>query len=146
MKMKTRGACRFPRYPTDSVPPERPPSVARGHPRMVRPTHAVANRAPSDRSTKLLVFLTFVAAPAPVLAGPPTDPTKRDAVIGRPVVLAVQPESVTLLGRRDGQQLMVTGRYADGSVRDLTALCEFNADASGCARVESGGWLSGTTD
>jgi len=81
------------------------------------------------------------------LAGaPPSDPAKRSAVIGQPAALMVQPESATLSGSRDGQQLVVTGRYADGSMRDLTAFCEFAADPSGCVVVEHGGRVAAMKD
>jgi hypothetical protein len=44
----------------------------------------------------------------------------RAKMIGQPTALIVQPASVTLDGPRSTQQLVVTGKYADGSVRDLT--------------------------
>ncbi|HTU93700.1 MAG TPA: hypothetical protein VMF69_26710, partial [Gemmataceae bacterium] len=41
-------------------------------------------------------------------------------VVGQPMSLQVQPESIALRGRHAHQQLVVTGHYADGLVRDLT--------------------------
>src|SRR5262249_35300716 len=58
----------------------------------------------------------------------------------------VQPDAVALVGQRATQQLVVTGRYADGSVRDLTALCEFTLDASTGARIDTSGWVSAVRD
>src|SRR4051794_19279500 len=72
----------------------------------------------------------------------PTQPAKRAAVVGNPVSLLVQPEVITFNGPRASQQVVVTGRYADGSVRDLTGLCEFAADNSALVDLGSGGFLT----
>src|SRR5437868_1829045 len=61
------------------------------------------------------------------LAGPPTTADKAK-VVGQPISLEVQPPSITLIGPRSMQQLVVTGRYADGSVRDLTACVGIQAE------------------
>lgn len=67
-----------------------------------------------------LVFLGPVSHGA---AAVPADPDKQAAIIGQPTALLVQPETITLAGPRVRQQIIVTGRYADGSVRDLTPFC-----------------------
>src|SRR5262245_27198203 len=54
-----------------------------------------------------------------VSADVPAEPD-RAKVIGQPTGLIVQPESITLAGPRSLQQLIVTGKHADGTVRDLT--------------------------
>jgi hypothetical protein len=77
----------------------------------------------------------------PAGAAVPTEPPKRAATVGRPVALLVQPETITLTGPRARQQVIVTGRYPDGSLRDLTALCELTWDAKGLIDVEEGGYL-----
>jgi hypothetical protein len=59
-------------------------------------------------------------------AAVPADPAKQAAVIGQPTALLVQPETITLAGPRIRQQIIVTGRYADGSVRDLTPFCSLS--------------------
>jgi hypothetical protein len=94
----------------------------------------VSARQPERRSIVpgrplVLAGLVLLAA-APARASLPSDPATRAALIGTPVALAVQPETVVLSGPRATQQLVVTGRYADGSVRDLTALCEINPEAA----------------
>jgi hypothetical protein len=81
-----------------------------------------------------------------VSASPPTDPAKRAALIGQPTALEVQPQSVMLTSSRCGQQVIVTGRYADGSVRDLTALCEYETDPASSVVVKEGGWVTGERD
>ncbi len=49
----------------------------------------------------------------------------KDAAIGSPVSATITPKAPTLLGRRATSQLIVTGKYADGSVRDLTRAVEW---------------------
>jgi hypothetical protein len=98
------------------------------------------------RRFALAASMLCFAMNSPVLAGPPSDPAKRAAAIGQPTALVVQPESVTLTSRRAGQQLTVTGRYADGSVRDLTAFCEYEAAPACGLRVGEGGWLTAQED
>src|SRR5438067_6250488 len=78
--------------------------------------------------------------PALARGGLPTDPAQRAALVGQPSALAVEPPSLTLTGPRSTQQLVVTGRYADGSVRDLTPLCDFRAEGA-VAAVGKGGFV-----
>jgi hypothetical protein len=74
-------------------------------------------------------------------AGLPTDPGAKAELIGQPLSLIVQPETVVLTGPRDRQQIVVTGSYADGSVRDLTPFCEIELDAPDMVQAEDGGFL-----
>src|SRR5258707_487426 len=62
----------------------------------------------------------ILAATNSVTAALPTDPAARAQLVGQPASLLVQPAAIKLAGPRALQQLVVTGRYADGSVRDLT--------------------------
>ena len=64
----------------------------------------------------------FLAAPA-ARAAVPNDPQGRAAVIGQPSSLAVHPVSITLVGPRSRQQVVVSANYANGAVRDVTAVC-----------------------
>ncbi len=73
-------------------------------------------------------------------AAPPADPAGRAALIGTLVALEVAPGAVVLDGPRAAAQLVVTGRYADGSRRDLTAVAEIQAPADLVA-VEPFGFL-----
>jgi hypothetical protein len=73
----------------------------------------------------------LVAAAVPAVGAPPTAPEEKAKIIGQPAAVEVQPASITLTGPRSMQQLVVTGRYADGSVRDLTPFVGIQAqDAS----------------
>ena len=53
----------------------------------------------------------------------------------------VQPETITLSGMRNRQQVVITGRYADGSIRDLTPFCDLSLEAANTAQAESGGYI-----
>ncbi len=66
----------------------------------------------------------------PANAALPATPADKAKVIGQPIALHVQPSAITLTGPRSQQQLVVTGVYADGTVRDLTSFVEIKAEAS----------------
>ena len=80
----------------------------------------VARRFPALMLTLLgLGFLQH-----PIHAATPTDPAEKAKIIGQPQGLILHPATISLSGPRSTQQLVVTGKYADGSVRDLTAFVE----------------------
>src|SRR5262249_3966480 len=85
-----------------------------------------------------LLLTALPAAAAPGEAG--------KAVIGQPVSLIVQPDTIRLSGPRSGQQLLVTGRYRDGSERDLTPFCELSAEDAGVVSIAPGGFLQARKD
>src|SRR4051794_40050688 len=60
----------------------------------------------------------------------PTDAAARAKVVGQPIELTVQPAEIVLTGPHSVQQLIVTGKYADGTTRDLTAFAEYRVDGS----------------
>jgi hypothetical protein len=95
------------------------------------------------RSRTLLSLALFLAA-SPALAAQPRD--DRAALIGQPLALVVQPDAVHLAGPRATQQLIVTGRYADGSERDLTPFCTISAEAADMVSVAAGGFLQPRTN
>ena len=99
--------------------------------RQVRNSHS---RARTPLVAALAVCFTAAAAPAAV----PSDAQQRAALIGQPASLLIQPETVTLVGPRAYQQVVVTGRYADGSVRDLTPFCEYSCEAADLADAADG--------
>jgi Protein of unknown function (DUF1549)/Protein of unknown function (DUF1553) len=96
-----------------------------------------------------LAVLALSLASASAFAAVPSDPAARAPLIGQPASLQVQPEAITLTGPRAMQQVVVTGRYADGTVRDLTAFCELSIEAADVAIVSPTGLVqpqkSGTT-
>ena len=86
----------------------------------------------------LLAAATLLADAFAAAAAPPADAAKRAAVVGQPQALSVQPESVTLGGPRAYAQVIVTGKYADGTVRDLTAFCEWAVEGDAAALTTAG--------
>src|SRR4051794_14715797 len=76
-------------------------------------------------SSLCLGLVLAAALPAP--AAPPGE-AEKDAVIGQPVSLSVQPARICLSGPRAMQQLIVTGRYGDGAERDLTPFCALSTE------------------
>ncbi|MSQ93902.1 MAG: DUF1553 domain-containing protein [Gemmataceae bacterium] len=74
----------------------------------------------------LLCVATLAARAADV----PTDPAVRAKLIGTPKELKVQPDKLTLTGARATAQPVVTGVYADGTVRDLTHLADIKLDGA----------------
>ena len=81
------------------------------------------------------------ALASPAVAAPPIDADERAAVVGQPTVLEVAPGSVTLSGTRDARQLVVTGKYADGTVRDLTAVADVKVEPAGVVELQDGLFL-----
>jgi hypothetical protein len=76
-----------------------------------------------------------------LVAGLPENASEKVAYIGQPVSLAISPESIQLAGPRAMQQILVTGRYSDGSERDLTNFCDIQAESPELVRITRGGLL-----
>ena len=85
--------------------------------------------------------LLTVALAAPAIAAPPFAADERAAVAGQPAAIEVAPATVTLTGMHDARQLVITGKYADGTVRDLTALAEARVEQAGVIEVQEGAYL-----
>jgi hypothetical protein len=102
------------------------------------------------RLTPLTALLLSVLFAAETWAATPDEPAQRAAVIGQPAGLLVQPEALMLVGPRARQQVLVTGNYADNTVRDLTAFAEFASENPAIAEVAPEGFLvpkgNGTTN
>jgi hypothetical protein len=84
------------------------------------------------------VLATLALAATAATAAVPTEPAKVAPLVGVPAALVVQPETITLAGPRALQQIVVTGQYADGTIRDLTPFCELNAEAADVAALKDG--------
>jgi Protein of unknown function (DUF1553)/Protein of unknown function (DUF1549) len=86
--------------------------------------------------------------PAFAAAAVPTDAKDREKAVGQPTALEVRPPSVTLDGPRAVQQVVVTGKYADGTIRDLTPFAIYSAESADLIDVAAGfvlGKKNGTT-
>ncbi len=83
-------------------------------------------RSLSIRSCLLTALLASWTGAA--FADLPTDPVARAKVVGTPKSLTVSPATLVLTGARATAQPVVTGIYADGTVRDLTHFADIKAD------------------
>jgi hypothetical protein len=92
-------------------------------------------------SRPALIAALLLGLAAPAAAAPPTDPEERAAVVGRPTAVEVFPGSVALAGPRDARQLVVTGKYADGTARDLTHLVAARVEPAGIVELQDGLFL-----
>lgn len=68
-------------------------------------------------------------------------PEEKAVYIGQPVGLIIHPEAIRLSGARATQQILVTGRYADGSERDLTRVSTLKLDAADIASIGPSGFV-----
>src|SRR5262245_287770 len=64
------------------------------------------------------------------------DAPQQPSIVGSPIRLEVFPCTVNLVGPRSRMQLVVTGHYSDGSVRDLTRASQFATTAADVATVD----------
>lgn len=88
----------------------------------------------------VFVIAWFVAAIA-TAADSPEKQADKAVFVGHPVSLVVQPETIRLIGPRATRQILVTGRYSDGSERDLTNFCELRVEAPDLVEMSRGGLL-----
>jgi hypothetical protein len=86
----------------------------------------------------LTLLLAFANQPA--RAELPSGANEKVQVIGSPAAVEVHPKALTLSGRRAMQQLVVTGRYADTTVRDLTPFAEYTLSNPKVVSVSPGGF------
>src|SRR5262245_55952042 len=98
------------------------------------------SRHPSGRFFGSICLL-LVSAASCALSAADLGNVEPGALLGEPVSLTLQPAPIRLTGPRAMQQVVVTGRYVDGAVRDLTPFCTFSADTAGVAIVAPGGFV-----
>jgi hypothetical protein len=99
-------------------------------------------RACSRLSAASLFLLPLLAVSArAAVPTVPADPAVRSQLLGQPTALLVQPQTITLHGPRAMQQVVVTGRYADGSLRDLTGVSEVGVEAGDLASIDPNGFV-----
>ncbi|OWK40773.1 DUF1549 and DUF1553 domain-containing protein [Fimbriiglobus ruber] len=93
-------------------------------------------------STAAVVCAAAILSLSSAYASPPSDDDKT-ALVGQPASLTVAPAAVTLTGPRDVRQLVVTGTYPNGVVRDLTWAVAAKSDKSDVLTVGEGLFLRG---
>jgi hypothetical protein len=62
-------------------------------------------------------------------------------LIGNPTALEVSPKEIVLPDARAMRQVLVTGRYADGQVRDLTSVASYRVESNEVASVDESGMV-----
>jgi len=72
----------------------------------------------------------------------PVDAAVKAQIVGQPAAVVVQPRAITLSGPRAMQQIIVTGIYPDGQLRDLTVFCDISADSPGIVSIQSEGMIT----
>ena len=87
----------------------------------------------SFRLSVLVLLLTFMPI---VQAAPPVSPEDRATFIGAPTEVVISPNRVTLSGPRDVRQLVITGKYSDGTLRDLTPVVDAVPNVSDVVTIE----------
>ena len=92
-------------------------------------------------TSKLVFVIAWLATAIAVAADSPEKQSDKAAFVGHPVSLVVQPETIRLAGPRGMRQILVTGRYSDGSERDLTHFCELKVEAPDLVKISRGGLL-----
>ncbi|MDB5334618.1 MAG: hypothetical protein JWN70_237 [Planctomycetaceae bacterium] len=93
-------------------------------------------------TSRLLIVVASIWMGATLAgAGAAEKPEDKAAYIGQPVSLIVLPETLRLSGARAVQQILVTGRYADGSERDLTRVCVLKLETADIATISPTGYL-----
>ncbi|MCE9563966.1 MAG: DUF1549 and DUF1553 domain-containing protein [Planctomycetes bacterium] len=100
-------------------------------------THSV----PATCARGFVASLFFAIFTAPAFAAPPVDAGERKAIAGTPTALEIAPGEVKLSGIRDARQLIVTGKYSDGTVRDLTAVSDTKVEPAGIVEIQEGAFL-----
>jgi hypothetical protein len=90
----------------------------------------------------VFVGLACFLAIAQGAASSAAEAADKAAVLGQPAALQVQPQSITLRGRHANQQIVVTGEYAGGVIRDLTGVCEMSSEAAEIAAIDETGYVT----
>lgn len=89
-------------------------------------------------SRSLLATAVLGLFVSPLAAAVPADAKAKAALIGQPASVSAAPASVALAGPRARQQLVITARYPDGQLRDITALCDITAADAGLVTIDAG--------
>jgi hypothetical protein len=87
----------------------------------------------------ILVILACLGIVPPASAAAPEGKQKGAPPVPALQRLRVEPAAVSLTGPRSMQQLVITGEYADGSLRDLTGSCELQVTPQDIAGLKVAG-------
>jgi hypothetical protein len=84
-----------------------------------------------------LILAVLCLAAVPTWASLPTDPGERAKIVGQPQAVTVTPASIVLDGPMSMVQPVITGRYADESLRDLTHFCDIQVENPGIISLDA---------
>jgi hypothetical protein len=108
-------------------------------------TENVAMQSLFDLSKRLIAALWVVVAVLVLFGRPVGAADVKNAsaspgavVVGDPTGITMVPETISLNGSRSRQQVLITGQYASGELRDLTPASELVSSDVKVARVENG--------
>ncbi len=91
------------------------------------------------------VGMILLVGVVPGFAAPPSSGERTD-LAGQPTAIEVAPAAVTLAGVRDARQLVVTGRYPNNQLRDLTHAADVKVEPADVVEVQEGLFLRGKKD
>jgi hypothetical protein len=87
-----------------------------------------------NAASRVLAVLGLGALLVPAArADLPTAADARAKIIGQPAAVVVQPEKIVLAGPRATQQIVISGRYGEGNVRDLTHFADVKVEGDSVA-------------
>jgi hypothetical protein len=69
-------------------------------------------------------------------AEPPVDVAKRSEILGKPETVEVHPATINLSSKRGFTQVVVTGKYAGGLIRDLTPFSFLSIEQPDIAKID----------
>lgn len=84
------------------------------------------------------VLVGFLSVSLTLSAANPNQSKDRANLIGQPKSIDVLPAAIKLNGPRSMQQVIVTGKYADGTVRDLTPFAELKPSNPAMVSISEG--------
>lgn len=90
---------------------------------------------------RLASLLVLIISPTLAASAAAPDKSEPKNIVGEPLALRVQPATIRLSGPRSMQQLVVTGIYGDGKVRDLTTVCTLSAENAEIVNLGNGAFV-----
>lgn len=105
-----------------------------------------ASKTPRTLATLVLAGLAWAGGVAIGEENKPPQPAESARLVesvGEPIRITIEPAEVSLQGPRGYQQILVTGEYANGNVRDLTRLAGYVSTDESVAGVTDQGVIHG---
>jgi Protein of unknown function (DUF1553)/Protein of unknown function (DUF1549) len=99
------------------------------------------NRAHNEKWMRWSLCLALVLTAAFPVVAATTGNAEKASIVGQPISVVVQPDTIRLVGPQAMQQIIVTGRYRDGGERDLTPFCVLSADRADVVSIGPSGFL-----